>query len=115
VGAKSGTFRYAAIFPLIALLSGAALLGGCAATEKAARPGEPPAAEPVSVRLPVITPLKIEQTAPPPGAEQSIAPAEVQEGMAHSLKLFQVDLTPGKKGPPVDEDATGLSEPMPGD
>ncbi len=75
---------------LLALL-GALLLGGCFAPRKATRPGEPPPA-PMTIRLPVGTPLKIEQEAPPPISERSIAPDEIREGQMRSLKLFQVDL-----------------------
>ena len=108
-----GRFRYAVVLLAVAFLLCAALLGGCAAPQKAVKPGKAPE-DPGALRLPILTPLRIEQSAPPPGAEQSISPVEVQEGKAHSLKLFQVDLRPGKKGPPVDEDLTGLDEDAPG-
>ncbi|MBE0604491.1 MAG: hypothetical protein IH611_12810 [Deltaproteobacteria bacterium] len=98
---------------LLALLGGL-LLGGCAASQKAAKPGEPPA-DPVTVRLPVGTPLKIEQEVPPPAGEQSIAPVDVQEGKAHSLKLFQIDLGHVKASPAAAEEPPGLPSPSESD
>ena len=95
---------------MLALL-GALLLGGCATPWKAAKPGEPPA-DPVTVRLPVGTQLKIEQEVPPPAAEQSVAPTDVQEGKAHSLKLFQIDLGHVKTSPAAAEEPPGLPSPM---
>jgi hypothetical protein len=91
------------------ILLGALLLAGCAGPRAAAQPQERPA-KPVSVRLPVLTPMKIEPPSAPPEAESSIAPADVKEGEARSLKMFQVDYGRGKPGPPVAE-----SLPLPGD
>ncbi len=89
-------------FRAATLLLGWALMWGCAAPGKAVQSEEErPAAKPVSVRLPVLTPMKIEPPSTPPGLEPSIAPAEVQEGEARSLKVIEVDYTRGKPGPPV--------------
>ena len=98
---------------LLALLGGL-LLGGCAAPQKAAKPGEPPG-NPLTVRLPVGTELKVEQDTPPPAAEQSIAPIDVQEGKAHSLKLFQIDLGYVKTSPTAAEEPPGLPSPSESD
>ena len=78
---------------VVAALLGALLLGGCVGPRKAARPGEPPP-DPMTIRLPVGTPLKIEQAPPPPVSQQLIAPDEIREGQVRALKLFQVDLGP---------------------
>jgi hypothetical protein len=106
-------FRAASVLPRIAVLLallGGLLLGGCAALQKAAKPGGPPA-DPVTVRLPVGTQLKIEQEVPPPAAEQSIAPIDVQEGRARSLKLFQIDLGSVQTSPAAAEEPPGLPSP----
>ncbi len=76
---------------VVSALLGALLLGGCVGPRKPARPGEPPP-DPMTIRLPVGTPLKIEQAAPPPISQQSVAPDEIREGQIRALKLFQIDL-----------------------
>lgn len=89
-GARSSTDAAAARAALILALAGALLLGGCFPLRQATRPGEPPP-DPITIRLPVGTPLRIELDAPPPISEQSIAPDEVREGLERSLRLFQID------------------------
>jgi hypothetical protein len=96
MGACNGKLRAATVFLWMALLC------GCAAPREAVKPEEPEA-KPVSVRLPVLTPMKIEPPTTPPGSEQTLAPTEVEEGKARSLKMIEVDYTRGKQGPPVEE------------
>jgi hypothetical protein len=104
VDAAIRTFRAAALF------LGIALLCGCAAPRTAARPEEP---NPVSVRLPVITPLKIEPLQAPPGSEPSISPTEVEEGRSRSLRMIQIDYDLGKAGPAVEEAPPGSTDTEP--
>ncbi|MEW6721623.1 MAG: hypothetical protein AB1346_14345 [Thermodesulfobacteriota bacterium] len=101
MNAGNGWFRFAVFF------LGAALLCGCATPRTAERPGPK---DPVSVRLPIITPLKVEQPASPQYIEPTIAPAEVEEGKARSLKLFQIDYERGMAGPAVAETPPGPVE-----
>ncbi len=90
-GGRSHAAAAAVRAAVVSALLGALLLGGCGGPRKAARPGEPPP-DPMTIRLPVGTPLKIEQAAPPPISQQSIAPDEIREGQIRALKLFQIDL-----------------------
>lgn len=96
--ACGGRIRFAVFF------IGAVILFGCAAPRTA---GKPVPRDPVTVRLPIITPLKIEQPAGTQYMEPSIAPAEVEEGKARSLKLFQIDYERGKTGPAGSEEPPG--------
>ncbi len=102
--AGNGTFRVAALF------LGASLMCGCAAPRATARPDGP---NPVAVRLPVITPLKIEPPQAPPGSEPSISPTEVEEGRTRSLRMIQIDYERGKSGPAVEENPPGTTDPEP--
>jgi hypothetical protein len=78
------------------------LLSGCATMRQAAGPPAPSDNDAVSVRLPVITPLKIAPPpTTPPGSQPSITPTDIQEGKERSLKMIEIDYTLGKPGPPV--------------
>ena len=98
--AYNGTMdaRHGIAILLAAVLLAAVLLGGCLYTQQAVKPGEPPP-DPLTVRLPVGTSLKIEQNVPPPASEQAIVPTEFEEGQTRALKLFQIDLGHIKTGP----------------
>jgi hypothetical protein len=76
---------------------------GCAAPRTAGKPAPAPPEKPVSVRLPVLTPMKIEPPSAPPGAEPAISNPVVEEGKAHSLRMFEVDYNRGKQGPPIED------------
>ncbi len=109
--AYNGTMnaRHGIAILLVAVLLVAALLGGCVAPQKTVKPGEPPP-DPLTVRLPVGTPLKIEQNVPPPGVEQMIAPTEFEEGRTRALKLFQIDLGHIQTGPAECDSPPGPDE-----
>ena len=68
-----------------------------------------------AIRLPYGTaPMVIEQaTPPPPGSVQSTMPTEAQEGMARSLRLFQINLGQTKTGPAPTKETPGLPEAEP--
>ncbi len=105
-GERSYAAGIAVRVAVVSALLAALLLGGCVGPRKAARPGEPPP-DPMTIRLPVGTPLKIEQAAPPPVSQQSVAPDEIREGQTRSLKLFQVDL--GRiPAEPIPEEVPGV-------
>ena len=104
MNAGNGKLRVAAFF------LGIAFLCGCAGPRTAAKPAEP-VKDPVSVRLPVLTPLRIEQPSGPPVAEQSISQTDVEDGKARSLKMFQIDYDLGKQGPAVGENPPGSMDP----
>jgi len=98
----------------VAVILGGAFLCRCAAfhTETTANPSVP---EP-AIRLPYGTaPLIIEHATPPPppGSVPSIAPIEAQEGMARSLRLFQIDLGQIRTGPASMMETPDLSEDEP--
>jgi hypothetical protein len=86
------------------LLLGAAFLCGCATPRAADKPREP---DPSAVRLPIITPTKIRQPSDPREIEPTISPADVEDGKARSLKLFQIDYDRGKAGPAIGENSPG--------
>lgn len=113
-GARFHTVAVGLRVAVILALLGALLLGGCLAAGKATRPGEPPP-DPLTIRLPVGTPLKIEQEAPPPISQGSIAPDEIREGQVRSLKLFQVDLGRIPAEPASAEEETDPFRLPPGD
>jgi hypothetical protein len=95
---EAGNVKYR----LAAIFLAATLLAGCAGPREPAKPSARDG-KPVSVRLPVLTPMKIEPPSAPPGSEPSIAPSDVKEGEARSLKMIEMDYTRGKPGPPVEE------------
>ena len=94
----------------VAVILGGSFLCRCAAfrAETTANPSLP---EP-AIRLPYGTaPLIIEHATPPPlGSVPSIAPIEAQEGMARSLRLFQIDLGQIRTGPAPTKETPDLSE-----
>jgi hypothetical protein len=105
-GKRSRVSAVAVRAAVVLALLGAMLLGGCVSLRKEARPGNPPP-DPMTIRLPVGTPLKIEQEAPPPISQQSVAPDEIREGQIRALKLFRIDLgyIPAE---PLPEDVPGI-------
>jgi hypothetical protein len=93
-----------------AIFLGIAIAGGCAAPREAVKTEKRKPESPVSVRLPVLSPLKIESppTVPPP--DQAITPSDVQDGIARSTKMFEFNYTSGKGQPPPGESAAPLEE-----
>ncbi len=87
----------------VAVALGTVLLCGCAAPLQTTNPpsSEESKEKPVSVRLPALSPFKIETppTVPPP--DEAVTPSDVQDGIARSMKLFEFSYTRGKPGPPV--------------
>jgi len=98
----------------VAVILGFSFLCCCAAsrTETTTYPLLP---EP-AIRLPHDTaPLIIEQATPPPppGSVQSAMPIEAQEGMARSLRLFQINFGQTKSGPAPTKETPDLFETKP--
>ena len=97
MGACSGMHRAAA------LLLGFALLCGCAAPGKGAKPDQPE--PPVSVHLPVLETTDMDVRSQPPTVKPELTlppphPDDVEEGKARSLNLLEIHHGGGKPSRP---------------
>jgi hypothetical protein len=88
---------------LAASLVGFSLLGGCTAPlQRVNAPEyEEPKEKPVTVRLPVLSPLKIESPPNVPPPDEAVTPSDVQDGIARSTKMFELSYSSGKSRPPL--------------
>lgn len=89
---------FAAIFFLLTVA-----LWGCAPTRQEAKPTTS-TDQPVSVRLPVITPTKIEPPSAPPGARTPVTHTDVVEGQQRSLNMIEFHYH-GAAGTPAEDNA----------
>jgi hypothetical protein len=96
-----------------AIFLGIVIAGGCAAPREAVKPEKRKPESPVSVRLPVMTPMKVEPPAASPGAEPTITHTDVAEGNARSLNMIEFHYNRGKPGPPVEDNATSPEDTTP--
>ena len=85
------------------LFLGISLLPGCAPPRQAVKPTES-VEKPVSVKLPVITPTKIEPPSTTPGTRTPVTHTDVVEGQQRSLNMIEFHYH-GTAGTPVEDNA----------
>jgi hypothetical protein len=89
------------------LLAGMTFAWGCAAPQKAAKPGEPP---PFSVHLPAMEATDVDVRAQPPAVQPELAlppphpsASGVEEGKARSLEMIRIERGGAKPHKPAED------------